>query len=140
MTDQQIIDEINRAKQFKQLGQFSMAHSILQKLEQKLEPVDDERLMLAHVYKARGKIYYIEGDDENCYIKCLLSAKIFAIHEDQAEAFNVAGTIGALHPDFSPHRKTYANSLQGIGKFTNQEVAISMAQVGIATLQKFFGQ
>jgi hypothetical protein len=60
MKDQEIIDEINRAKQFKRIGQFDMAHSILQTLEQRLEPVDDERLMLAHVYKARGKIYFTQ--------------------------------------------------------------------------------
>ena len=140
MTEQQIIDEINRAKQFKRIGQFDTALSILQNLETTVEAIDEDALMLGHVYKATSKIFFIQGQDDACYARCVMAAQIFAIHGDQAEAFNVAGTLGCLHPHFSEYRQAYANSLQGIGQFTNQEIAFQMAQVGIQALQDFFGQ
>ena len=62
MTDQQIIDEINRAKQFKRIGQFDTALSILQNLETTVEAIDEDALMLGHVYKATSKIFSLFKD------------------------------------------------------------------------------
>lgn len=138
MTDQEILNEINKAKELKRLGQFDAALTILHNAERKIEPEDGDHLLLGHLYKAQGKIHFIQGQDEDCYVRCLLAARVFAIHGDQAEAFNIAGTLGCMHPHFQQYRSQYAASLQGLTPFTNREVAMEMAQTGISALQAYF--
>ena len=138
MTDMEAFGKIDQAKQYKRTGDFSTALNILERTARTIEIQDNERHILGHIYKAQAKVYFIQGSDEECFTKCLEAAAIFAMYGDQAEAFNISGILGCLHPNFKHIRPTYSRSLQGIGQFTDSNTAIEMAQTGLAILQSHF--
>ena len=138
MTEFDIDLFIKRAQAQKRTGNHREALRILQQLEDSCSVEETDNNLLGQIYKAQAKVLFIQNKDQECLGKCLQAAMAFALAENQQEAFNIAGIIGGLHPDFAHLRYSYARSLQGVGQFMDRDSAFRMCQTGLQILQTYF--